>query len=59
MCVSSANAYSPCAVSDSQLRVVHISTSAIPLLACKSGPLLGFGGDSGQAVLLAHKGMEC
>ena len=43
-CVSSADAYSPCTVSNSQLRTVHSSTGAIPLLACKSGPLLGFGG---------------
>lgn len=42
MAVNSANAYSPRTVSNSQLRMVHSSTSAIPPLACKSGPLLGF-----------------
>ena len=64
MGVNSANAYSPHTVSNSsnsQLRMVHSSTSAIPPLACKSGPLLGFregAGHSGQAVLLPYKGKE-
>lgn len=45
MGVSSAHAYFPHSVSDSQLRMVHSRTDTILLRACKSHPLLGFRGE--------------